>query len=154
MELRAGQSVTVRGRIAGLGLFDIIEIEDCAVTSAEAVPLGTARSAQTDPASDTVTAQQLLQDFRDNEIRGDQLHKGQVKYVIGRIDDIRDGGGGYYLVLGYEGDEWDFGQVHCQLREPERAVELGIGQAVTVRGRIAGLGLFDIIEIEDCGVEN
>ena len=154
VELRAGQSVTVRGRIAGLGLFNIIEIEDCAVTSAEAVPPGTASWTQADPASDTVTAQQLLQDFRDNEIRGDQLHKGQVKYVTGRIDDIRDGGNGYCLVLGYEGDEWDFGQVHCQLRDPEQAAELGTGQAVTVRGRIAGLGLFDIIEIEDCGVEN
>ncbi len=154
VELRAGQAVTVRGRIAGLGLFDIIEIEDCAVTSAEAVPPGTARLAPADPASDTVTAQQLLQDFRDNEIRGDQLHKGRVKYVTGRIDDIRDEGSGYYLVLGYEGGEWDFGQVHCQLRDPERAAELRVGQAVTVQGLITGLGLFDIIEIEDCGIEN
>ena len=152
--LRTGQAVTVRGRIAGLGLFDIIDIEDCAVTSAEAVPPSTARLAPADPASDTVTAQQLLQDFRDNEVRGDQLHKGQVKYVTGRIDDIRDGGSGYYIDLGYEGDEWDFGQVHCQLRDPEQAAELKAGQAVTIRGRIAGLGLFDVIEIEDCRVEN
>ena len=146
--LRAGQTVTVRGRIAGLGLFDIIDIEDCAV------PSDTMRPTQTDPASDRVTARQLLQDFRDNEIRGDQLHKGQVKYVTGRIDDIRDRGSGYYIDLGYEGDEWDFGQVRCQLRDPEQAAELRAGQAVTVRGRIAGLGLFDIIDIEDCAVEN
>ena len=154
VELRTGQSVTVQGRIAGLGPFDIIDIEDCAVTSAEAVPPGTVRLVQADPASDRVTAQQLLQDFRDNEIRGDQLHKGQVKSVTGRIDDIRDRGSGYYIVLGYEGDDWDFGQVHCQLRDPEQAAELRTGQAVTVRGRIAGLGLFDIIDIEDCAVEN
>ena len=76
------------------------------------------------PEPDTVPAQQLLQDFRDNEIRGDQLHKDQVKTVTGLIHDIRDAGSGYYIDLGYEGDDWDFGQVHCQLRDPEQAVAL------------------------------
>ena len=101
---------------------------------------------------ETVTAQPLLQDFRDNEIRGNQLRKGQVRYVTDRIDDIRDGGSGYYIDLGCEGDDWNFSQVHCQLRDPERAVELRAGQSVTVQGRIAGLGLFDVIAIEDCAV--
>ena len=151
--LRAGQAVTVLGRIAGLGLFDTVEIEDCAVTWAEELPDGAESASPATDASDTVTAQQLLQDFRDNEIRGDQLHKDQVKTVTGRVDDIRDAGSGYYIDLGYEGDEWDFGQVHCQLRDPEQAVALRTGDAVAVRGRIAGLGLMDVIAIEDCAVE-
>ena len=82
------------------------------------------------PEPDTVPAQQLLQDFRDNEIRGDQLHKDQVKTVTGLIHDIRDAGSGYDIDLGYEGDNWDFGQVHCQLREPEQAVALRTGAAL------------------------
>lgn len=77
------------------------------------------------PEPETVTAQQRLQAFRDNEIRGDQLH----------ID------------LGYEGDEWDFGQAPCQLRDPEPAGALRTGNAV------AGRGLLDAMAIEDCAVE-
>ena len=73
--------------------------------------------------------------------------------MTGRVDDVRDAGSGYYIDLGYEGDEWDFGQVHCQLRDPEQAVALRTGDAVAVRGRIAGLGLMDVITIEDCAVE-
>lgn len=105
------------------------------------------------PEPETVTAQQLMQDFRDNEIRGDQLHKGQIKSVTGRVDEIRDDGSGYYVRLGFEGEAWDFGQVRCQLSDPEQAVTLRTGEAVTVRGRIEGLGLFDVVTIEDCTVE-
>ena len=152
-DLRTGQAVTVLGRIAGLGLMDVVEIEDCAVTQAEAVPGGTENAAPADAASDTVTAQQLMQDFRDNEIRGDQLHKGQIKSVTGQVDEIRDDGSGYYVRLGFEGEAWDFGQVRCQLSDPEQAATLRAGEAVTVRGRIAGLGLFDVVTIEDCTVE-
>lgn len=104
------------------------------------------------PSLATVTAQQLLQDFRNNEIRGDQLHKGKVKYVVGLVDEVRDDGRGYYIELGYEGDELEFGQVRCHLRNPQEAAALNRGQSLTVQGRIAGLGLFDIVEIEDCAV--
>ena len=104
------------------------------------------------PEPETVTAQPLLPDFRDHELRGNQLRKGQARYVPDRIDDIRDGGSGYPIDPGYEGDDWDFSRVHCQLRAPERAVELRAGQSVTVQGRIAGLGLFNVIAIEDRAV--
>ena len=159
--LNRGQSLTVQGRIAGLDLFDVVEIEDCAVAKTEAAPLEAEGSAQADASAnefraaagaDTVAAQQLLQDFRDNEFRGDQLHKDKVKSVAGLVRDIRDDGLGYYVELGYEGDEWDFGQVRCQLRNPEEAVALSEGQSLTVQGRIAGLDLLDIVVIEDCTV--
>lgn len=159
--LNRGQSLTVQGRIAGLGLFDIVEIEDCAVAKTEASPLEAEGSAQADASAnefraaagaDTVAAQQLLQDFRDNEFRGDQLHKDKVKSVAGLVRDIRDDGRGYYVELGYAGDEWEFGQVRCQLRNPEEAVALSEGQSLTVQGRIAGLDLLDIVVIEDCTV--
>ena len=101
---------------------------------------------------ETVTAQPLLQDFRDNEIRENQLHKRPVRYVTDRIDDIRDGGSGYPIDPGYEGDDWDFSRVHCQLRAPELEAELRAGQSVTVQGLIAGLDLFDVIAIEDRAV--
>lgn len=77
------------------------------------------------PEPETVTAQPRLQAFRDDEIRGDQLH----------------------IALRYEGDEWDFGQAPCQLRDPEPAGTLRTGNAV------AGRGLLDVIAIEDCAVE-
>lgn len=67
--------------------------------------------------------------------------------MTSRVDDVRDAGSGYYIDLGYEGDDWDFGQVHCQLRDLEQAVALRTGDAV------AGLGLMDVITIEDCAVE-
>ena len=88
------------------------------------------------PEPETVTAQPLLPDFRDHELRGNQLRKGQARYVPDRIDDIRDGGSGYPIDPGYEGDDWDFSRVHCQLRDPERAVELRAGQAVTVQAAL------------------
>ncbi len=159
--LSEGQSLTVQGRIAGLDLFDIVEIEDCAVAKMEAAPLEAEGSAQADASAnefraaagaDTVAAQQLLQDFRDNEFRGDQLHKDKVKSVAGLVRDIRDDGRGYYVELGYAGDEWEFGQVRCQLRNPEEAIALSEGQSLTVQGRIAGLDLLDIVVIEDCTV--
>lgn len=115
-------------------------------------PTATATSTPVSASLATVTAQQLLQDFLDNEIRGDQLHKGKVKYVVGLVDEVRDDGRGYYIELGYEGDELDFGQVRCQLRNPEEAVALSEGQSLTVQGRIAGLDLLDIVVIEDCTV--
>ena len=130
-----------------------LETEPAAVATASqataASVLANAPTVASEP--ETLTAQQLLQDFRDNEIRGNQLRKGQVRCVTDRIDDIRDGSG-YYSDLGYEGDDWDFGQVHCQLRDPERAVVLRAGQAVTVQGRMAGLDLFDVIALEGCAV--
>ena len=70
--------------------------------------------------------------------------QGSGQDLTGRVDDVRDADSGYYIDLGYEGDEWDFDQVHCQLRDPEQAVALRIGDAVAVRGRIAGLGLMDM----------
>ena len=115
-------------------------------------PTVTATSTPVSASLATVTAQQLLQDFRDNEIRGDQLHKDKVKSVAGLVRDIRDDGRGYYIELGYAGDEWEFGQVRCQLRNPEEAVALSEGQSLTVQGRIAGLDLLDIVVIEDCTV--
>ena len=159
--LNRGQSLTVQGRIAGLDLFDVVEIEDCAVAKTEAAPLEAEGSAQADTSAnefraaagaDTVAAQQLLQDFRDNEFRGDQLHKDKVKSVAGLVRGIRDDGRGYYIELGYAGDERELGQVRCQLRNPEEAVALSEGQSLTVQGRIAGLDLLDIVVIEDCTV--
>ena len=159
--LYRGQSLTVQGRIAGLDRFDIVAIEDCDVAKTEAAPLEAEGSAQADTSAnefraaagaDTVAAQQLLQDFRDNEIRGDQLHKDKVKSVTGLVRGIRDEGRGYYIALGYAGDERELGQVRCQLRNPEEAVALSEGQSLTVQGRIAGLDLLDIVVIEDCTV--
>ena len=115
-------------------------------------PTVTATSTPVSASLATVTAQQLLQDFLDNEIRGDQPHKDKVKSVAGLVRDIRDDGLGYYIELGYAGDEWELGQVRCQLRNPEEAVALSEGQSLTVQGRIAGLDLLDIVVIEDCTV--
>ncbi len=131
-----------------------LETEPAAVATASRATAASvpANAPTVAPEPETVTAQPLLPDFRDNEIRGSQPHKRPVRYVPDRIDDIRDGGSGCPIDPGYEGNDWDFSRVHCQLRAPEREAELRVGQSVTVQGLIAGLGLFNVIAIEDRAV--
>lgn len=89
----------------------------------------------------------LIDDYKDNEIRGDQRFKGKVVETTGALLSIsKDAFGKAFLVLG-KGSGFELNGVHCMLidKSIEPASKLSKGGRATVRGTVTGLILGSVV---------
>ncbi len=103
----------------------------------------------TDPISTSVTAADLVKEFKDNEPAADAKYKGKVIEVTGRVKLVSDLDG--VNDISVELDGVNLASVDCHFPSGQRAAVSGLtpGTTVTVRGRCAGLVVFDI-DLNDC----
>jgi len=98
----------------------------------------------------SVSAEQLLAEYKANEIAADEKYKGKAIEVTGTIENIgKDILDNMYVAL-KSGEQYDFRSVQCFLGENLRkeAASLSKGSRITVRGECAGM--MGTIQINDC----
>lgn len=102
-----------------------------------------------DPIAASVPATDLVQEFKDNEPAADVKYKGKVIEVTGRVKQVSDFGG--VSDISVELDGVNLASVDCTFSSTQRAAVSGLttGSTVTVRGRCAGLVVFDVA-LNDC----
>jgi len=100
--------------------------------------------------SETVTAQELIDDYKRNEIEADSRYKGHVLEVGGRIGGIhKDIADNPYITL-QSGRQREFREVQCWLASVDRTSDLKPSDSVTVRG--IGAGLMGNVLLRPCKV--
>ncbi|WP_437279272.1 hypothetical protein WME90_01570 [Sorangium sp. So ce375] len=108
--------------------------------TASVVPVARPREA-----SIKVTAQALLDVYRDNEVRADMLYKGKLLYVSGTVQYIGKTDDGSITVAIGEGDVTG-GRVSCDVSEAQQqdVAWLNTGKPATLQGRLtwSGTGTF------------
>lgn len=120
-------------------------------------PVATPRPAPTPkPVEEAVavTATELLADYKNNEVRGDAKYKGKLVRVTGTIDTIgKDILDDPYVTIG-AGGLYEAEHVQCMLQKSQlqAAAALDKGSKATVRGRVKGLTILNVM-IDDCVIE-
>lgn len=99
-----------------------------------------------------VTARQLLDDYRANEIRAKQIYEGKVIRVDGVVDSIGEDLLGDPFVSLTDGSEFSFQSVQCFFADSHRSelARLSKGDRVTLQGR--GDGFLLNVFIRGCRV--
>ncbi len=102
-----------------------------------------------DPVAASLPAADLVAEFKNNEPAADAKYKGKVVEVTGRVKLVSDLGG--VSDISVELDGVNLASVDCHFASTQRAAVSGLtpGTTVTVRGRCAGLVVFDV-ELNDC----
>ena len=101
-----------------------------------------------------ITASDLLAAYEDNEIAADAKYKNQIADITGEI-----GGFGVglfekkYLIMSRD-ELFSVHDIQClfSTENAEQLVNLQKGQVITVRGKIDGLELFNVI-VNSCSVQ-
>lgn len=91
----------------------------------------------------------LIKSYRDNEVNADNIYKGKLLQITGRVESInKDFAGGMYIMLYplYQG-------AHCSLNDSQeaKAAALKRGSKITVTGRCTGLMVGNVI-LADCEI--
>lgn len=95
----------------------------------------------------TVTAENLVQHYVNNEVRADGIFKDKTFYVEGVIADIgKDIMNNIYVTL--DGPSGDFRKVQCFFNDADMAAQLEKGYTVAFEGRCSGL-MMNVL-MKDC----
>lgn len=100
----------------------------------------------------SMSADFLINEYRNNEISADNKYKGKILQVTGIVGDVKKGlfGGHYVLVNAYSKSA--FRQVHADFgNNKDELINLRKGQQVTVVGRCDGL-MMDVF-LKNCRIE-
>ncbi len=114
-------------------------------------------SATTAPKADmpaiTVTADELLKSYKENELAGDQKYKDKLLIVTGKLDSIQSGIGDSPFILLKAGGDMEFNkpQAHFDKSQSADLAKLKKGTAIKIQctgnGEIAGAPM-----LKDCKV--
>lgn len=98
-----------------------------------------------------VDIDKLISTYKENEIKADELYKGQWIQVTGIADTIRKSAlsDRPYMVLKSEKNP-GYRKVHCDLIEDSGAGDVSKGESVTVAGRVDGL--WGDVQMKECEV--
>jgi hypothetical protein len=94
----------------------------------------------------------LLDEYKDNEVRADAKYKGNTIEVTGLVGDVKkDILGSIYVTVG-RGALFEFPVVQCFAASGQEAAAAGLskGNKVTVRGRVSGL-MMNVL-VKDCSI--
>lgn len=94
-----------------------------------------------------VTAAQLIKDYKANEVAADESWKSADVEVTGVVKDISKGPlGGIHVTLG-NGNEWELTDVRVTVKRTEssKAAKLAKGTKSTLRGKVTGMVLKDVL---------
>lgn len=101
----------------------------------------------------TTSAVKFYQDYTTNNIAAEQKYNGHLVKLSGIIHSIaRDLFGKPYVVL--KGDQYGVNGIQCMLDDSSmsKVAEIGIGDSITMTGRVKDNALFNIL-IEGCVIE-
>ena len=88
----------------------------------------------------SISATELINAYKENEIKADKMYKGKIVEVNGIVDGINSGIDDKAIVILSDGDEFSFDNVQCCIDNDnqDKACELEKGQNVTIVGRADG----------------
>ena len=88
----------------------------------------------------SISATELINAYKENEIKADKMYKGKIVEVNGIVDGINSGIDDKAIVILSNGDEFSFDNVQCCIDNDnqDKACELEKGQNVTIVGRADG----------------
>ena len=101
-----------------------------------------------------LSAEQLYQDYDNNEVAAKVKYEGALALITGRISTIAEAGN-YYDVKLETDNFFSLVSIVCKLDQSQQSVviQLNTGDLVTVKGIIKGLSVIDIV-VEDCTLAN
>ena len=87
-----------------------------------------------------ISATELINAYKENEIKADKMYKGKIVEVNGIVDAIDSGIDDKAIVRLSDGDEFSFYNVHCYIDDEnqDKACELKKGENVTIIGKEDG----------------
>lgn len=101
-----------------------------------------------------VTAQQMLEVYKANEVKGDATYKGKLVDVTGVVDSVGVTLGQTYVTLS-DGDEYAVQTVQCFIKKEDaeiaKAGDLQKGKTITIEGTVDGLSLN--VGVNDCVIK-
>jgi hypothetical protein len=108
--------------------------------SSPTMPVVTNRDFKDRPAV-TVKAKEILDEYKNNEVRADGKFKGQIVQIHGKVEDVKkDIADDIYVTIG-TGAQFEIPVVQCFVKDGEEkaASALNKGDNVTVMGQVDGL---------------
>lgn len=100
----------------------------------------------------TISASELNEVYKSNEVKADQKYKGEKFYVVGKVDEISKMMGTIRVKLKV-GGKYGMNSVDCKVNDEDVAASLSKGQKVTFLGKCGGktgTSKMGSIEMEDC----
>ena len=87
-----------------------------------------------------ISATELINAYKENEIKADKMYKGKIVEVNGIVDGINSGIDDKAIVILSDGDEFSFDNVQCCIDNDnqDKACELKKGENVTIIGKADG----------------
>ena len=87
-----------------------------------------------------ISATELINAYKENEVKADKMYKGKIVEVSGIVDGIDSGISDDAIVRLSDGDEFSFDDVICYIDNDNqnKACELNKGQNVTIIGKADG----------------
>ena len=88
----------------------------------------------------SISATELINAYKENEIKADKMYKGKIVEVNGIVDAIDSGIDDKAIVRLSDGDEFSFDNVQCCIDDEnqDKACELKKGENVTIIGKADG----------------
>lgn len=88
----------------------------------------------------SISATELINAYKENEIKADKTYKGKIVEVNGIVDGINSGIDDKAIVILSDGDEFSFDNVQCCIDDEnqDKACELKKGENVTIIGKADG----------------
>ena len=102
----------------------------------------------------SISATELINAYKENEVKADKIYKGKIVEVNGIVDGIDSDIDDKAVVRLSDGDEFSFDKVSCYIDNDnqDKACELEKGQNVTIVGKVDG----EVIgrpQIKDCKIK-
>ena len=87
-----------------------------------------------------ISASELINAYKENEVKADKMYKGKIVEVNGIVDGINSGIDDKAIVILSDGDEFSFNNIQCCIDDEnqDKACELEKGQNVTIIGEASG----------------
>ena len=87
-----------------------------------------------------ISATELINAYKENEVKADKIYKGKIVEVNGIVDAIDSGIDDKAVIRLSDGDEFSFYNVHCYIDDEnqDKACELKKGENVTIIGKEDG----------------
>ena len=101
-----------------------------------------------------ISATELINAYKENEIKADKMYKGKIVEVNGIVDAIDSGIDDKAVIRLSDGDEFSFYNVHCYIDDEnqDKACELKKGENVKIIGKAYGEIIGQPV-IKDCKIK-
>ena len=101
-----------------------------------------------------ISATELINAYKENEVKADKMYKGKIVEVNGIVDGIDSDIDDKAVVRLSDGDEFSFYNVHCYIDDEnqDKACELNKGENVTIIGK-ADRKVIGLPYIKDCKIK-